>query len=156
MAAGEVTRGTRTVLPNVSRLNALANNQAKTFGEITAGTALDYSIRMKFDLGASSSGYLQIYMVESQDGTEWTDDIDPTDDTANIAAKIKDAIHIMSVDATFVTTNHETAEVHFNVCDHVSFPCAYFGFAVLNDGTGDGLDSSLNDGDYQSISISAS
>ena len=75
--------------------------------------------------------------------------------TGDQAAKIADAIYIGALNADFDGTNHTEAEIHFNVGDYVKFPAAYFGFVLLNDGTGAALGASTNDGDYQSVKVAA-
>jgi hypothetical protein len=137
MAAGDLVYGTRTPLANVSRLNSLTNGQAKAFGEIdnTALKALDYNINLEIVLGSAGTtagGQVELYMVESQDGVNWTDGIDPTTATGDVAAQIKDAILIDVFDAQYVTTTRTTIKFHFNICEFVDYPAEYFGFVVRN------------------------
>lgn len=159
MAAGDVTRTTRAALANVGNLNSLADNQAECFGEVDSGVYLDHQVHINIPLqSGQSGGTYDLYMVESSDGAEWTDDIDPTADVnTNVAAKISDAILIASVDATYDASNRTVAEFHFNVGDYVSFPHAYFGFVLDNNNTGAAIPATpACEGDYESVSIAAS
>lgn len=162
MAAGDMVYGTRTVLANVSRLDGDANNYATAFGKIdnTSTLALDYHIHLKLAISSSATtGTYDLYLVESQDGSEWTDGIDPATDT-DYADFVKDAKFIKSMQTVYdnsPTGARVYAEIHFNITDIVPFPPAYFGFVRVNkSGQTTPSSTTLCDGDSQSIKIATS
>lgn len=160
MAAGDLTYGTRTALANISRLHSDTSALATAFGEVdnSITLALDYSIHIVVPISASATtGTYDLYMVESQDGAEWTDNIDPATDS-DYADFIKDAILIRSAPTVYdnsPTGARVEVEFHFNVGDYVRFPAKYFGF-VLKNSSGQTIPSSGADGDSMSIKIAAS
>jgi hypothetical protein len=161
MAAGDIVYGTRTVLANISRLHSDTNGIATAFGEVdnTSEKAPNYLIHLKVPIHASAvGGSYDLYMVESQDGTEWTDSIDPSGSDSDYVDFIKDAIPIRS--ASTIYDNSPTGarinvEFHFNVASHVPVPAPFFGFVLVNR-SGQTIPSSGADGDSQSQKIAAS
>ena len=157
MAAGDLVYGTRTALANVSRLHSDTSNLATAFGEVdnTTTLALDYHIHIVVPISASATtGTYDLYLVESQDGTEWTDNIDPATD-ADYADFIKDAKLVRSASTVYdnsPTGARTEVEFHFNVLDLCSFPPPYFGFVNRN-ASGQTIPSSGADGDSMSIKI---
>ncbi len=107
MAAGDLIYGTRTALANISRLHSDTNNLATAFGEVdnTSALALDYSVHIVVPINASATtGTYDLYLVESQQGSEWTDDIDPATD-ADYADFVKDAKLIRSTSTIYISTS---------------------------------------------------
>lgn len=160
MAAGDLVYGTRTALANVSRLNSNGIGVATVFGEInnTSERALDYLIHLKLPISSSATtGTYDLYLVTSQDGTEWTDGIDPATNV-DYADFIKDAILIKSCATVYdnsPTGARTSVEFHFNVRDYVAFPPPYFGF-VRRNASGQAAPASGADGDSMSIKIATS
>ena len=158
MAAGDVVYGTRTALANVSRLDSNANNVAEAFGEVDNSTtvALDYHIHLVVPISSSATtGTYDLYLVESQDGIEWTDNIDPAT-AGDIAGQISDAKLIASMSTVYNGTNRTEAEIHFNISPLVGgiIP-PFFGF-VLSNKSGQTIPASGSDGDSVSLKIAAS
>lgn len=157
MSAGDLVYGTRTALANTSRLHSDSNNVATAFGEVdnTSDKALDYLIHLVVGINSSATtGSYDLYMVESQDGTEWTDNIDPATDS-DYADFIKDAIMIRSAPTVYdnsPTGARTEVEFHFRVSDYVAYPAPYFGFVLVNK-SGYTAPASGADGDSQSIKI---
>lgn len=158
MAAGDVTYGTRTVLANVSRLDSNTNGVAEAFGEIDNSTtaALDYHVRLAVPISSSATtGTYDLYLVESQDGAEWTDNIDPAT-SGDVVSKISDAKLIASVSTIYNGTHRTEAEFHFNIAPIVGgIVPKFFGF-VLNNKSGQTIPSSGSDGDSVSLKIATS
>lgn len=162
MPAGDVVYGTRTALENTARLHSDASGVATAFGEIdnTTTKALDYNIHIVIPINASATtGTYAIYAVSSQDGAEWTDNIDPASD-ADYTDFIKDARLVRA--ASTVYDNSPTGarvevEFHFNLAE--IFPGAaipqFVGFVCKNN-SGQAIPASGADGDYVSIKIATS
>jgi hypothetical protein len=160
MAAGDLVYGTRTALAFISRLHSDTNNLATAFGEIDNATttlARNYNIHIKVPISSSATaGTYDLYMVESQDGLEWTDGIDPATD-ADYADFIKDAILIKQAPTVYdnsPTGARINVEFHFNVCDYVSDVAPFFGFVLVNK-SAQTIPSSGADGDSRSIKTAA-
>lgn len=154
MAAGDPVFGARTALANSSRLHSVPNNEARAFGEIdNASTPKgDYHIHLVIPISSSStSGQYEIYGIESQDGAEWTDNIDPTSDTGNVAAKLADAVLFEVATTVYNATTRPEVELHFKASDVFGYPAPpYFGFVVVNK-SGQTTPASGADGDSMSI-----
>ena len=161
MAAGDLIYGTRTVLANLSRLQSLANGQARTFGEVdnSADLAMDYDIHFLVPINTVAVlGTYDFYLVESQDGAEWTDGIDPTADTGDVVEAIKDAILIRGAETIYDNTPtgiRTQVEFHYKMSDRKAFPSKFFGFVMVNN-SGQSVPASGEDGDSQSIKIATS
>lgn len=156
MAAGDVTFGSKTALANIDRLNGNTDGVAEAFGELGPITALDYDIHIIVPVHASATGgSYTLYMVESMDGAEWTDNIDPAS-SGDVADKIADA-KVLKVSGTVYDASHRT-EVEFYVKAAQlggGFTSAYIGFVLLND-SGQPIPGSGADGDSMTIKIAAS
>lgn len=160
MAAGDLVYGTRTALANVTRLNSDANNLATAFGEVdnSSTLALDYHVHLVVPISsAATTGTYNLYLVESQDGAEWTDDIDPATDV-DYADFIKDAKLIRSAPTVYDNSPagaRTEARFHFNITDICPFPPKFFGF-VMENASGQTIPASGSDGDSVSIKIATS
>lgn len=160
MAAGDLVYGTRTALADVSRLNSDASAVATAFGEIdnSSTLALDYHIHIVVPINASATtGTYDFYLVTSQDGAEWTDNIDPATD-ADYADFVKDARLIRSAPTIYDNSPsgaRTEVEFHFNISELCPFPPKYFGFVCVNK-SGQAIPSSGADGDSMSIKIATS
>ena len=118
-------------LANISRLDTLSDGQAKTFGEIQAGGELTNMISLKIGIDSNAiDGTYDLYLVESQDGASWTDDIDPTNDTTDVLPKISDAQHIESSSTIYNASNRSSVE--FNVPVAMLVHAEYIGFVLVN------------------------
>jgi hypothetical protein len=149
-----ISYGTRTALANISRLHSSTNTQAKTFGEIdnSSAGAHGHNIHLIIPINSSATGgTYDLYLVESQDGTEWTDGIDPTTETGDVAGKIKDATWLYSADATYNASNRTQAEFHIHI-PSIS-KAAYLGFVVVNN-SGQTIPASGADGDSVAYTVS--
>jgi len=130
MAANDITYGTITVLPNISRLNSNVINLAEAFGEIEGLGELGNNIYIEVPINASSTdGTYDLHLVESQDGVEWTDNIDPADE-GDVAAKLSDAILIESSSTVFNASNR--TEVRFHVQIAMLSSAKFIGFVLVN------------------------
>jgi hypothetical protein len=160
MAAGDLVYGSRTVLPNISRLSGDTNGLATAFGEVDNSSVLapNYLIHLKVPISSSAtSGSYDLFMVESQDGTEWTDGIDPSGTDSDFADFIKDAIPIRSAETIYdnsPTGARIAVEFHFHLQQFVPVAAPYFGF-VLRNRSGQTIPSGP-DGDSQSQKFAAS
>lgn len=158
MSAGDPVFGTRTALANISRLHSDTNALATAFGEIDNNTTpkADYLVHLVVPISSSATtGTYDLYLVESQDGAEWTDNIDPATD-ADYADFIKDARFVRSAPTVYDNSPagaRTEVEFHFRVTEVTGWPAPpYFGFVVKN-ASGQTIPASGADGDTQSISI---
>lgn len=151
MATGDITRGTRTALANVTRLHSNADGVAEAFGEIQHAGAIGQNIHLVVPINSSATGgTYDLYVVESQDGAEWTDNIDPAT-SGDVASKLSDARLIASADTTYDATHRTEAEFHVPVS---AFATAdYIGFVLLNN-SGQTIPASGADGDSVSLKVS--
>lgn len=151
MAAGDITYGTRTALPNVTRLHSNTNALAEAFGEIALAGEIGISIHLVIPINSSATGgSYDLYLVESQDGVEWTDNIDPAT-SGDVAAKRSDAKFLASVDTTYNASNRTEAEFHVVISGLAS--TKYVGFVVENN-SGQTIPATGADGDYQTMKVS--
>lgn len=162
MAANDPVFGTRTVLANISRINSEASGSACAFGEVDNATSPkgDYLIHIVIPLTSSNtSGTVDLYMVESQDGTEWTDNIDPSGSDSDWSDFLDDARFVRSANGIYdnsPTGARTEVEFHFKVSEVCGWPAPpYFGFVIKNS-TNAAFGSSGSDGDSMSISIASS
>ncbi len=151
MAAGDITYGTRTVLAFVSRLHSNTDGVAEAFGEIQGAGEIGNNIHLIVPINSSAvGGTYTLYLVESQDGVEWTDNIDPNT-AGDIAAKISDAKPIKTVSTIWNTTNRTDAEFHVQV--PMLSTAEYIGFVLLNS-SGQTIPASGADGDSVAYTVS--
>lgn len=151
MAAGDIIYGTRTALANISRSHSNANGTAEAFGEIVGGGELGINIHIVIPINSSATGgTYDLYLVESQDGAEWTDNIDPAS-TGDVAAKISDAAYLKSADTTYNASNRTEVEFHIQVPMLVR--AKYIGF-VLDNNSGQTIPASGADGDSVTYKVS--
>lgn len=160
MSAGDPVFGTRTALANVSRLHSDANAYTTAFGEVDNATTPkgDYIVHLVVPINsAATAGSYDLYMVESQDGTEWTDNIDPATDS-DYTDFLKDARLVRSAPAIYddsPTGARTEVEFHFRVSEVCGWPAPpYFGFVHVNK-SGQSIPASGADGDTMSISIAS-
>ena len=101
MANQAIAYGTRTAFGSASNLNSLTNGQAKPMGAVTTtGNVVGYLIDISITPASSSTsatGYMQIYLIEANDGgTNYTDRINPAG-TSDVTSTIKNARPIRQV-----------------------------------------------------------
>ncbi len=130
MAVGDITRGSQVALPNISRLHSKADGVAEAFGEILGAGEMGNSVEFVIPIHASAvGGSYDVYMVSSQDGAKWTDNIDP-DTTGDVVGKINDAKFLFSASTVYDATDRT------EVVKVVSIPmianAQYFGFVLVN------------------------
>lgn len=147
-----ITYGTRTVLANISRLHSIADTVAKTFGEIdNSGGSHAYNIHINVPINSSAtSGTYDLYLVESQDGAEWTDGIDPGTETGDVAGKLVDARFLKSASTVYDGTDRTQVEFHVTIPGTAT--AQYFGFVLVNN-SNQTTPASGADGDSQSYSF---
>lgn len=131
MAAGDITYGTRTALSNATRLHSIPDGQGRTFGEIQGAGEIGIDIDLVIPINSSAvGGTYDIYVVESQDGAQWTDSIDPTADTGDVAGLVSDARFVASVDTTYNASTRPQAELNFLI--PMTVRAQYVGLVVVN------------------------
>lgn len=115
MAVNDITYGTRTALADVSRLHSIADGVGVAFSEITGGGELGINIHLVVPINASAvGGTYDVYLCESQDGAEWTDNIDPAT-TGDQVAKLSDIDLIFSASTIFNASNRTEARFHIQI-----------------------------------------
>lgn len=152
MASGDITRST-TAITTISRLHSNADGVAEAFGEFDTGStgAIAVSIHLVIPINASATGgSYDIYLLESHDAAEWTDNIDPAS-TGDIAAKLSDAKLIKTIDTTYDGTNRTEAEVYISL-NMMGRP-RYIGLVCDNNSL-QTIPASGADGDYIDIKVS--
>jgi len=145
-----ISYAAKVVLANVENLHSKADGIAEPFGEILAAGELTNMIHLVVPIAVSSAGTYELYLVESMDGAEWTDNIDPST-SGDVAVKISDAELIKSVDATYHATNRPEAEFHIPVA--MLIRSNYIGFVLLNN-SGQTIPATGVDGDSQALTVS--
>ncbi len=132
--------GTRTAFVNNSatELDARSDGDLIGFGKIdnspTATDAVpDYHIHLAIPVAtaATQGGSWDVYLVESQDDTEWTDNISPTA-TSNQSAKLQNAKLIRSYEAGATGSATTTIRDHFSVAGFVVNMPKTVGFLMHN------------------------
>jgi hypothetical protein len=122
--------GTRTQFALDSNLASLANNAAKPIGKIDNTTTLAQAYRVDLSItlgtGVSSTGTVEVYLIESEDDSSYTDGISPTG-TSDVASSIKNA---MLIDV--LTANVASTVVRKRLVIPVVAPEKYQGVVVYN------------------------
>lgn len=147
-----IAYGTRTALSNTSRLHSVANTVAAALGEInnSAGAhGINVHIVVPINSAATSGSY-DLYLVESQDGVEWTDNIDPAT-SGDVAGKIADATFLHSADTAYNVTDRSEAEFHVHI--PALSKSQYVGFVLVNN-SGQAIPASGADGDSVAYMVS--
>ncbi len=146
--------GTRTEFGQDSAVNSLASGQAACVGAVdnssTKADAFKIDLTLKLaTTGVTSTGSIVVYMVESADGTNYTDGINVTS-TGNQASSIKNAPVVRVLNAT---ANSQVIQVVFDL------PAAHapknFSLVVSN-GSGAAMLSSGNTAYYTPITYTQS
>lgn len=153
--------GSPVVLPLVhERLQLLADGSAIAAGEIeTSATvdAIDYLIHVQIPIGTAvaTGDTVTIYGVESIDGVNWTDGIDPANAPSGpLAEDIRDARLLSVIDAFHTSAEPVTVEATFHVGQYYPSIPPYIGFVFQNDTSG-AITSGVS-ATYVSITVSAS
>ena len=130
MAVGDITRGAQVALANVARLHSIANGVAEAFGEVAGAGEMSNSVEFVIPINAlSTAGSYDMYMVSSQDGAKWTDNIDPAT-TGDVVGKISDAKFLFSASTVYDATDR--TEVSKVVSIPMIANAQYFGFVLVN------------------------
>ncbi len=132
MAIGDITYETPIALPNLTRLESLATGEAVAFGEIANADPdgpIKQNIQLFVEITSGSVASYDLYMVESQNGTLWTDNIDPNT-AGNVFAKIFDAKLITSMSTIYNVTNRASISINFTVDMFSS--AKFVGFVFVN------------------------
>lgn len=115
MAANDITYGPPVALPNVTRLNSIADSAGVAFGEIAGAGELGNNIVLTIPINASAnSGTYDVYLCESQDGTIWTDGIDPAT-AGDQSAKRSDVVYQYSASTVYDASNRTEATFHIQI-----------------------------------------
>lgn len=153
--------GSQALLPLVhERVQLLADGSAVACGEIETSAsidAIDYLCHFQFPVGTAvaTGDTVSIYMVESMDGVNWTDGIDPAIAPAGaLSGDIRDAKLAAVIDGFHTSAEPVTVEATIHV--GLVYPTLppYLGFVIKNDTSGpitSGVSAS-----YVSITVSAS
>lgn len=153
MAVNDITYGTRTVLADVSRLHSIATGVGVAFGEITGGGELGINIHLAVPINASAvGGSYDLYICESQDGAEWTDNIDPAT-AGDQVAKLSDITSKKSASTIFDASNRTEARFHIQIPMLASTKS--IGLFLVNN-SGQTIPSSGADGDSVTYKIASS
>lgn len=154
MAAGDITEGMRTPLADLTRLNNMPAGWARAFGQIDNG-AINAPIVQNIHLtvpinSLATGGTYDLYLVESQDGAEWTDNTNPAVSN-DVAARISDAKLLHVADTTYSATARTNVEFHvaLNMLEYAQFIAL-----VLLNNSGQEIPASGADGDSQSKTVS--
>ncbi len=127
--------GTRTAFTNNSatELDARSDGDLIGFGKITATGPIDYHIHLAIPLAtaATQGGTYDLFLVESQDGSEWTDRTSPTA-TSNQSANLQNAKLIASYEAGSTASASVTIRDHFSVAGWVTNMPNHVGFLMQN------------------------
>ena len=130
MAIGDITRGAQVALANISRIHSIANGVAEAFGEILGAGEMGNSVEFVLPINASAvGGSYDVYMVSSQDGAVWTDNIDP-DTTGDVVGQISDAKFLFSASTVYDGTDR--TEVVKTIMIPLLANAQYFGFVLVN------------------------
>ena len=151
MAVGDITRGTPIPLANIGFLDNLGNSLAVAFGEIETAGELALNIYFSIAISpAASGGTYDFYLVESQDGTNWTDNIDPAS-SANVQPNIADALLLKSSPTIFTVTSRTV--VKFNISISMLNRAKFIGF-VLSNKSSQNIPASSSEGDSVTLKVS--
>lgn len=137
MASTQTTGyGTKTEFANTSNLGGLATGAACGLGPVDNSTAgadgfLVYLSIPLASTGVNAAGTITVYLIESLDGTNWTDGIDPAG--ASVASSIVNAVKVKTLTAN---ANGQVVQVAFRL--PVIDPAPHWALVVLN-GTGAGV-----------------
>lgn len=146
-----ITYGTRTVLADISRLHSLADGAGVAFGEINnSAGAHGINIHLTIPINSSATGgTYDVYLLESQDGAEWTDGIDPAT-SGDQSAKLSDATLIHQSDTVYNASNRANAVIH----EHIPMisSAQYIGIFVVNN-SGQTTPASGADGDSVAYTV---
>jgi len=147
-----ISYGTRTVLSNLSNIDSATNTEARAFGEIdNSAGAHGVNVHIKIPISASAiTGSYDFYLVESQDGIEWTDGIDPSG-SGDVAGKLQNATFLLSSEKLiYNASDYSHVELHY----HLPFisKAKYVGFVVVNN-SGQTIPTG-SDGDSVSYTVS--
>jgi hypothetical protein len=157
MSTTTVNYGTRTQFPQYTNLNSLANNAAKPLGKIdnsaTGGGNKANNIWIDVDItlgasGVSTTGSIELYLLESKDDTTYTDGISPTG-TSDIASSLKNATLFKVLAAT---ANSQVIRWRQRLGDFLSDMPKY-GSIVAYNKSGAALAASGNDAGYDPLKV---
>jgi len=147
--ASPLAVGTLTVFPKgatagTDRLTSLASATALGLGAVNQSAAMAYDnniapIRIKTGAsGTSASGYCRLWLVTSEDGTVYSDGIDP-DTATNQASKLSTSTLVSAVATIANATTYHFPE--FSVMSVLGFQPLYWAVVVENQ-AGSTLDTS--------------
>ncbi len=150
MATVNIAYGTRTEFASDTNLNSLTSGQCKMLGVVANSATLADGFKIDATIvlattGVTSTGTLTFYLVESADGTNYTDGVS-TSTTADQTVSIKNAPVVQYVQAN--SSSQGTVRVVFDLPKQ--FAPKYFGILVSN-GSGATLSSSGNSVYYTPI-----
>jgi hypothetical protein len=157
MAVQNIAYGTETAF-TVTNINSLANNAAKPIGVVdnSSTKAVGYKIYLEITLnssGVSSTGTVEVYLIEGTEastGTDFTDGIDPAG-SSDIASSIKNAklLRILNANA-----NSQVVRDVFDILGDMRgqmMDCPKYFTLVIYNKSGAAINSSGNEASYTAI-----
>jgi hypothetical protein len=135
LAVGSLTTFPQGAGAGGDRLTSLPSATAYGLGSVNQSAAMQYDnnvapIRIKTGAsGTSATGYCRLWLVTSEDGTVWTDGVDPTVAT-NQAAKLVTAPLITGIATVANATTYYFPE--FTVMSVLGFQPLYWAVVVEN------------------------
>ena len=152
MAANDVTYGSQVAIANIANLHSNADGTAEAFGEIVGVGEIGVNVQLTIPINtAATSGTYDLYLVTSQDGTTWTDTIDPSV-SGDILAYISDARFLKSISTVYNVTSRANAV--FDVQIPMLSGAKYIGF-VLDNNSGQAIPATGASGNSVSYSIAS-
>lgn len=124
-------------LANATRWEGNGDGVAEAFGEISNATAThpahDYHVHFKVPVATAATGdvFYELYLVQSLDGVDWTDGIDPAS-SGDVASSLVEARLIDTMNANGTASGPSFAEKQISMIEVVGTIPPYFGFVHLN------------------------
>lgn len=151
MATVAISYGTRTEFPNDTNLNSIASNTIRAIGGVTNTSTSQLADGFKIDAtvklattGVTTTGTLTFYLVESTDGTNYTDGVNITT-TSDQSSSVKNAPVVYVAQAN---ANSQIVQVVFDLPKQ--FAPKFFSLLVSN-GSGASLSSTGHNISYSAI-----
>ena len=153
MASVQISYGTRAAYPNVTTLNSQGSAVARTIGAISATTGITSANPVGFKIdatiklattGVTSTGTLAFYLVESADGSTYSDSL-------NAATTTDQAGSIKNSRLVYVAAANANSQVVQAVFDLPSIFTPLNHTLLIQNGSGAALSSAGNSISYTPI-----
>lgn len=146
-----ITRGALTAFPLVSNLTSLANNAIKPLGVVDLSNGFHgLATYLQFTLASSSvstTGFINLYVMTSEDNANWTDNVSPTT-TSDVAASV---INSPIVARMAAVANNQVIKYNLNdIADRLGVMPKYLSLLVGNY-SGAALSASGHDAKYSTV-----